>query len=88
MSTKANWQVGRMGPRQKAKARARLPQICAMCGAVEDLTIDHILARAFGGTNAINNLQMLCVNCNYSKSLAEQQVFLASRTVTQLENGH
>lgn len=74
MSNKANWVVGRMGPRQKAKARARLPQVCAHCGAVENLTLDHKVARAHGGTNRMDNLQMLCVSCNFRKGLAEQRV--------------
>lgn len=72
MSNKANWLVGRMGPRQKAKARARLPQVCAHCGAEQNLTLDHQLARAQGGTNHISNLQMLCAKCNGAKSLVEQ----------------
>jgi 5-methylcytosine-specific restriction endonuclease McrA len=79
MSNKANWVVGRMGPRQKAKARARLPQVCALCGAVENLTLDHKLARAHGGTNGMGNLQMLCVGCNFSKGLAEQLAVEAIR---------
>lgn len=73
MSNKANWVVGRMGPRQKAKARARLVQVCASCGSRENLTLDHKVARAHGGTNSIDNLQMLCEGCNFAKSLVEQQ---------------
>lgn len=70
-----------MGPRQKAKARVRLAQICANCGAIENLTLDHKVARAHGGTNSSNNLQMLCERCNFAKSLVEQQV-LARQTTT------
>ena len=77
MSNKANWTVGRMGPRQKAKARARLPQVCAQCGSEQNLTLDHKLARAHGGTNHISNLQMLCRSCNGAKAVAEQQMVAA-----------
>jgi 5-methylcytosine-specific restriction endonuclease McrA len=78
MSNKTNWIVGRMGPRQKAKARARLEQVCAVCGAKDNLTLDHKVARAHGGTNSIDNLQMLCAQCNFAKSLIEQQVSVAA----------
>ena len=82
MSNKANWAVGRMGPRQKVKARAKLVQVCANCGSSENLTLDHQVARAHGGTNNIKNLQMLCERCNFAKSLVEQQV-LAAVSVSQ-----
>lgn len=32
-----------------------------------DLTIDHIIPRKYGGTNAITNLQVMCRSCNSSK---------------------
>jgi 5-methylcytosine-specific restriction endonuclease McrA len=41
--------------------------ICAKCGATEDLTIDHIIPMARGGTNDLENLQILCRKCNSSK---------------------
>ena len=68
-----------MGPRMKAKARARLPQIYAHCGATQNLTLDHKLARAHGGTNGISNLQMLCLRCNLLKGETEQQLSEAMR---------
>ena len=73
-----------MGPRQKAKARARLEQVCASCGSGEDLTLDHKVARAHGGTNGSGNLQMLCERCNFTNSLVEQQILaaLVSQTTT------
>lgn len=66
-----------MGPRMKAKARARLPQICAHCGTTQNLTLDHKLARAHGGTNCLSNLQMLCLRCNLLKGEAERQLSVA-----------
>ena len=73
-----------MGPRQKAKARARLAQVCASCVSGENLTLDHKVARAHGGTNGIGNLQMLCERCNFTNSLVEQQILadLVSQTTT------
>lgn len=34
-------------------------------------TIDHIVARALGGTDALDNLQVICKDCNNLKSIDE-----------------
>ena len=43
---------------------------CAGCGEhfkMRNLTVDHIIAKATGGTDHIDNLQLLCGYCNSSK---------------------
>jgi 5-methylcytosine-specific restriction endonuclease McrA len=40
---------------------------CVHCGADEDLTIDHIIPVAAGGTDDPANLQVLCRRCNSAK---------------------
>lgn len=40
---------------------------CAECGTVEDLTIDHIVPLSKGGTDELNNLQLLCRQHNSAK---------------------
>jgi len=40
---------------------------CVACGATEELQVDHIMPVSRGGTNDIENLQMLCRSCNASK---------------------
>ncbi len=66
MFDKANWVVGQMELRQKAEARA---QLLKLCGAVEGLTLDHKLARAHGGMDGIDNLQVLCARGSSGKGL-------------------
>jgi hypothetical protein len=41
---------------------------CKQCGAITDLTIDHIKALIKGGTNDLDNLQLLCRSHNSQKS--------------------
>ena len=41
---------------------------CAHCGTTEGLTVDHILALTNGGTNDVENLQLLCVPCHKRKT--------------------
>ncbi|MBR8836586.1 MAG: HNH endonuclease [Stigonema ocellatum SAG 48.90 = DSM 106950] len=44
---------------------------CQSCGKTHldtDLTIDHIIPLARGGTNDISNLQTLCFTCNQRKT--------------------
>lgn len=40
---------------------------CAVCGAAGELTIDHLIARRWGGTNHWLNLRPLCRSCNQAK---------------------
>lgn len=40
---------------------------CLFCGAQSDLTIDHRVPLAKGGTNEDSNLQALCRSCNCRK---------------------
>lgn len=41
---------------------------CVVCGSTRSLHQDHIWPRSRGGTDDIGNLQVLCRNCNLSKS--------------------
>ena len=40
---------------------------CVLCGCRTFLSIDHIIPKAMGGTDALDNLQVLCEDCNLFK---------------------
>jgi 5-methylcytosine-specific restriction endonuclease McrA len=40
---------------------------CVTCGSTTDLTADHIIPVAKGGTKDLDNLQTLCGACNFVK---------------------
>jgi 5-methylcytosine-specific restriction endonuclease McrA len=41
---------------------------CAECGSNFDLQYDHIIPVALGGATSVENLQLLCADCNRQKS--------------------
>src|SRR5664280_2568199 len=54
-----------LGSEWQRAARAQVTSYpwCAKCGATEDLTADHVVPRAHGGT-AEHGLRTLCRSCN------------------------
>lgn len=46
---------------------ARDGHICQICGATEDLTLDHIWPQSLGGEHTLENLRVLCRSCNSAK---------------------
>jgi len=40
---------------------------CAYCGCTSDLSIDHITPLSRGGSDNLDNLQLLCLTCNNQK---------------------
>ena len=40
---------------------------CANCGAGENLVLDHVIPIAKGGLSRLENLQLLCAECNRIK---------------------
>ncbi len=41
---------------------------CVDCGSKEKLEYDHIIPISKGGANTVRNIQLLCENCNRTKS--------------------
>ena len=61
----------------KERVFSRDGRQCRYCGSDENLHIDHIISRKRGGTHDLENLQVLCRDCNLRKSSKEEGVFLA-----------
>ena len=54
--------------------------LCAGCRhhfPFRNLTVDHIVARSKGGTDHLDNLQLLCGACNSTKGTIDQAAFVA-----------
>ena len=43
---------------------------CAECGSDFDLQYDHVIPVALGGGDGVDNLQLLCADCNRRKGAA------------------
>lgn len=41
--------------------------ICVCCGTDKQLTFDHIIPKALGGDDKVENGQILCFDCNLHK---------------------
>ena len=58
----------------REKALKRDGHKCVKCGDTYGLVVDHIVAIALGGEEFdLNNLQTLCHDCNYSKTLGDMK---------------
>jgi len=40
---------------------------CQRCGTEDRLSVDHIVPRSLGGSDNLDNLEVLCSSCNSSK---------------------
>jgi 5-methylcytosine-specific restriction endonuclease McrA len=53
--------------KRRPEVFARDINICKYCGSTESLEVDHIIPLARGGSNELDNLQILCKKCNRKK---------------------
>ncbi len=64
---------------------------CAFCGKIlaskSECHFDHIIAYAKGGKSTIDNCQILCSNCNLSKSDKEMHDFLLEEKAKKFMSG-
>lgn len=52
---------------------------CVYCGSIQDLSIDHVFARHFGGSDSSDNLVCCCKKCNSSKGDSNLMRWFSSR---------
>lgn len=57
-----------LGARRKQRVKERDGWKCKKCNSREQLTIDHIVPVALGGSDEEDNLQTLCRGCNTMKA--------------------
>lgn len=61
--------VGKVSPKE-LKDLSKKQTSCVYCGRKEDLVFDHIVSLYKGGTNNIENVQVLCSKCNMEKGVS------------------
>ena len=75
----SKWGSGRGGRpwrRLRDKVFLRDNYTCRSCGQVTmDLECDHIINTAKGGTDDLDNLQSLCIDCHKKKTQTESKDF-------------
>lgn len=54
--------------RQKQKEFMERAKRCKYCRSTENLTLDHKVAKINGGQDKVTNYQVLCQECNGTKS--------------------
>ncbi|BAP36666.1 hypothetical protein AS4_17260 [Acinetobacter guillouiae] len=71
---------GRPWRRIKQQVHERDQWICCRCGRITmDLECDHIVNKAQGGTDDLDNLQSLCKVCHDEKSAEESKAGMVAR---------
>lgn len=63
---------GQAWEKRRQQVIARDGAVCAYCGKQDlegaDLTVDHVVPKALGGTDALDNCIISCRRCNIQKS--------------------
>lgn len=61
------------------KIKLELGHRCNYCGAIEKLSIDHILPKTLGGPESADNFVYACQSCNSSKGKKDLIEWMVSR---------
>lgn len=79
-----------MSPHDKARVRQRAQNRCEYCQLHQDnsplaaLHVEHIVPKAHGGTEDLNNLALACIDCNLHKGTNLTGFDPQTRKVTRL----
>lgn len=71
--------VRNIPPAVRMMVLARYDEVCQACNAKYSRVIDHVIPLSRGGDNDASNLQVLCRECNSSKSNFTMSEWLASK---------
>lgn len=77
------------------RRKSMIKEICYLCGFTKALEIHHIIPRAKGGNNKIENLVMLCPNCHalthkgeiIESVIREKKSVIENANVSKNDNG-
>ncbi len=61
------------------KIKLEFGMCCVYCGSKENISIDHIFPRHFGGSDMSDNLVCACRKCNSSKNHKDMMLWYAER---------
>jgi 5-methylcytosine-specific restriction endonuclease McrA len=79
-----------MNERTKARVRERAGDRCEYCQLEQNdsplaaLHIEHIIPKAHGGTDALDNLGLACIDCNLHKGPNLTGIDPQTKRITQL----
>ena len=59
---------------------------CVCCGSSENLTFDHKMPKARGGSNDLKNGQILCKRCNQFKADRRISLYVLKIEIEEAEN--
>ena len=60
---------------------------CEVHFEMRNLEVDHIIAETVGGTDHIENLQLLCGNCNRKKATVDKNICSQDSTKREINSG-
>ena len=63
----------------RRKIKEKWDYECAYCGSTHELTIDHIVPKAHGGTDFTRNCLCACHKCNQDKSYSPMEDWYLSQ---------
>ena len=77
---------------QRLRVLSRDVNTCYYCGIDNATHVDHVVPKAMGGGDELDNLVAACASCNQRKGSKSQGLFLATnsadRKSTRLNSSH
>jgi 5-methylcytosine-specific restriction endonuclease McrA len=77
--------VARTMRKKASRLRKYHAQVCVMCGATDNLSVDHIIPLSHGGADELANTQILCIPCHRIKDGIKSRSTKLVRSRTRAE---